>query len=140
MARTTNTPTPNSHNFYDKENDAYLGYVNYHDEGSQLHLPLRDTEQQDENTLVPMPFALQVLQRIFETAGNLKVTGSFFSDPDLANLLVYNNRSIEQAFSISDYIVDLNETVFILYKSTKDLKDNLPDLTFYEFVRAFGTT
>lgn len=133
-------PTIYAPNFYDGENDAYWGYVNYYEETEELYLPLRTLSQQAENVLVPMPRLRAVLENIFERAGELTISGSFFDDPDLAKLIVYNNRSVEQALSASSFVLNqeaidnLSDYQYLLASPSFSIGDHLPDLTFYEFV------
>lgn len=133
-------PTIYAPNFYDGDNDAWQGYVNYHDESSDVFLPVRSLTEQAQTSLVPMARLQEVMNEIFTLAGNLNITGSFFEDADWQKLIVYNNRSLEKAFSTTDFLSDpesvrnLDDYRYILYEPTIDLSKHLPDLTFYEFI------
>ena len=133
-------------NFYDGENDAYQGYVNYYDEASNIFLPLRSVSEQAQTSIVPMARLEAVIEKIFQVAGDIPVSGSFFADADLAKLIVYNNRSLEAAFSSANFLNDpesvdnLDDFRYILYEPTIDLGKHLPDLTFYEFLNKLTST
>lgn len=133
-------PVIHAPNFYDKDNEAWKGYVNYYDEAGEYPLTLRTIAEKSEYNLVPMPFLKAAFEEIFRTAGGLAVTGSFFSDSDLAKLIIYNNNSLEVDISETNYIEDIEvitnieNYIYLSFKQSYNLADHLPDLSYYEFV------
>jgi hypothetical protein len=131
-------------NFYDKDNDAWKEYINYTDRNSDLILTTRKVSEKAEHTLVPMPSVRTVFEYIFDAAGSVPISGSFFSDSDINKLIVYNNRSIDTILTKTDFILErnianINERRYIGYLGKYYLEDHLPDLTFREFVQKFST-
>jgi hypothetical protein len=75
-------------------NQDYAGIVNdYTDDSYVSNWPV-EGEALNKTTLVPFLFLHHIIKSIYNNLG-YTVTGKFLNDPELQQLLVYNNRSID---------------------------------------------
>lgn len=88
-------PSVYAPDFYQGENEAFLGVINNF-EGSFVN------DEFNVNTIVPMLYLFSIIKRIFEFAG-YQVTGDIFADAMLSKAIVMNNHGLDKLISIAFY-------------------------------------
>ncbi|MFA6281679.1 MAG: hypothetical protein WCY05_04155 [Candidatus Omnitrophota bacterium] len=93
--------------FYGDANEFNADYfaINYYDasgsgsgegtNGFKSNSINQDPTPDNEHTLLPMPYLMHVVTKLFEYA-NFNTFGSFFDHADLKKLIVYNNYAIDK--------------------------------------------
>lgn len=143
-------PTVYAPRFYDDRNARWSNYINYvAPNGSYPHT--REDISNDQgwtHTFLPMPKLKYIVEQIFDAINLTEVLGSFFQDTDIQKLLVYNVKALDVNLTPWDYIenveVDNNTTLPSPaahgFPSTYNLRDHLPDTSFYEFIERLAQT
>jgi hypothetical protein len=80
--------------FYGESNTAFQQVVNRWDMNAQTFLMNDLPAPINQNCLVPFVFAAYILKQCFFEIG-LSVDGDFFTDPELSQMLVYNNYALD---------------------------------------------
>lgn len=111
--------------FYGEENEfypEYKGFINFntHSIGFAANYFDGSGIVVNENNLVPLFYLMFILEQCFREFG-YNASGDFFSDDELAQLLVYNNRAldlIEDRFKVQADLSanqSVNETATIIF-------------------------
>ncbi len=79
--------------------------------------------------IVPFPFLIHVIKKIAEMLGK-SLSGSFLTDVDVNDIVLYNNFSVDSSIRGSAYEGYQQLLEFF------NLKDNMPDVTIEEFIIA----
>jgi hypothetical protein len=94
----TNFNFPSEHwpNFYNNSNPDFAGVANRYDITNQIfQINIRSTSSPiNTNTFLPAVFAAHIVKSAFAEEG-MQVKGNFFSDPELSQLMVQHNRSLD---------------------------------------------
>jgi len=106
--------------FYGDANPDYLGYVNYYDQGA-----FGTNTSANNHTLVPYPFLLYILNRLFQQLGYYGITGSWTQQTDIRSLVIYNTQSLDRITGV------LNR-----YASSFKYADHMPNISVGQFLVA----
>jgi hypothetical protein len=125
-------PTINNTSVYGERNPLFEGYINYYKGGSFIDNTPQD-EQIWEHTFIPMLRVKYILEKIRDLLSVENFDGDFWNLADLAELSLYNNRTLDEVMMANFPGGDqyLNH-----YKQFFDLNDHVQDMTAREFLQA----
>ncbi|AWW32450.1 hypothetical protein DN752_21145 [Echinicola strongylocentroti] len=84
-------------NFYGDRNPDYEGYVNlYNSAESRFYSNELDGGGLNKYNMVPFPFLLYVLDRVFKELGYFGISGDWTTDPNIQRVVMYNDYDLAE--------------------------------------------
>lgn len=125
-------PTIRNLTAYGTSNNLYTLYLNYYHDGNFID----NTEELTKDwymTYIPFVKVVYILDKIIENTSLSDVAGGWLDIGDIAQLVIYNNRTLDQLF-YELYPSDVNNQYFNGGKSSFSLNDHVPEMTAKEFL------
>ena len=155
LSNTENTftfPVINFPNFYfdsiDPKSDTFLGYANNYSNDDYIIYDENSTTGEFKNTMIPMVFIKTILDKLSEHSDRFSgFGGDIYNDPEIQQLLIYNNRSLDYNYDYFDFHEILNDPnpytgprTLYYWKDGFDLNDHVPEIPADEFLKNLAKT
>lgn len=132
----------------EKKNTLYGGYINYIQGDTQAHPNNAATILPEpiawRHTLVPLPHLQPLIEAIVQSVGLTGISGSFFADTEVQQLIMWHNTPIDLVVGDLDFIVDRDpdwpDNRRHTYQPTFNLSAFLPDITALDLIQRISNT
>lgn len=140
-----NNPSPShsfvttfNHLFYESENDAWLGFINYWRDGDSIE----NSEQELlawEHTFVPYVRSPYLFQKIMEQLEDFgTIFGIFYDSLDAQQMLIYNHYALDEVFQFLS-VDTIQKMVYMNgFKNQIDLNEHVLDITADDWFKAWA--
>ena len=112
--------------FYGNTNPEFGGVIN--DYENTLLGNSNTTGERTKHTLVPFPYLLHVLDRLFKSLGFYGISGTWTQDDDIRRVAIYNTYSLDE--------LDVNGVN--TFSSTVTYANHMPSITISKFLVEVG--